>query len=413
MTQRSRALLYPLQTEALGAGALLFILGGLLYFTGFFSFHLGTIAQVIWLARATVGILLCVNLLFEYGLDIVETSARGKATPPVLRGSINARGITGIFTLGEKRFLKQLLMLVVGAGLGQQLLRWGYETAGWLVWACLLLALPAAMTINAVYNNFLAMLNPFTLLHCARSYGWTYLYTLILLLVAVALAVFSLRGPPAVFLTLFPACIYCFFLFFHVLGNGIYRNRQHFFTTVDFAAERRQLTQTSTELAGFNRLLSQAYEDLRAGRQDSALAAIVRHLDATAWQDFDRVFEYVAAWPFREPALHIARQYLVRTTREKRYMRALALAEWCIGQQADFLLADAATLEQLAGHASTRGQCHALLTLLENLFTVQPELAWQTPLGTLGLDIAGNRLKDEKRHAALLRLLTAAGRAPG
>lgn len=402
---------YPLQTAALTAGLLLYLQMSSLYAVNLGLLYLleypflGPVIRVIALIPLLWCVLIVANMYFEYGLDIIEATAHGRPQPPAL-----AANAVDLWNPARGRLWKHSVFVGFFAGTASQLQAAGHTALAAMLSAALLLFLPASLMMGALHWRLGALLNVRDLWQTVGSAGWYYPLAMLALLPALWLLAQGPDSNLSGFLLGTPVFLYCSFVCFHVLGLALHSNHAVFMPMADFTAERRTTDAVSDSLQQLDAVLRTAYENLRAGRTQPALDAIDLLLVAGGWQQFEQVFGYVAAWPFPAVGVHIAAGYLPHVTQRQRYMRALELLQWCVAQQADFAGVDLTTLDALAAQAATPAHYRAVLSVTENLLQQRPTLQLPTSLRHLVLEFAGTRLRDDKRHAALLaRLQTTAG----
>lgn len=403
---------YPLQTAVLTAGLLLYLQMSILYLINLGLLHLleyaflGPVIRVLALIPLLWCVLIVANMYFEYGLDIIEATAHGRPQPPPL-----AANAVDMWNPARGRMWKHSVFVGFLAGTASHLLAAGYSGLAAMLSAALLLFLPASLMMSALHWRFAALLDIRNLWQTMRSTGWYYPLAMLSLLPVLWLAAQGPASSTPGFLLGTPVFLYCSFVCFHVLGLALYRKRTVFMPMADFSAERRANAAVSDSLQQLDAVLRSAYEDLRAGRAQPALAAIERLLVDSGWQQFEQVFSYVVHWPFAGVGVHIAAGYLPHATQQQRYMRALELLQWCLAQQADFAAVDMTTLQSLASQAATPAQWRAIVSVTESMLLQQPSLQLPETLRHLVLDFAGTRLRDERRHAALLARLQCSTRA--
>ena len=117
----------------------------------------GTIAALIFL--------LLNFLVLRYSLASIRTIAHDDWQPPSFNHAMaETRGLV----------LKLILLVATFSGGGFLLMNFS-ETAGWVLLAFGLLALPAAIMVLAMSDSFLSAVNPFLLIKMMRIFGWPYL----------------------------------------------------------------------------------------------------------------------------------------------------------------------------------------------------------------------------------------------
>jgi hypothetical protein len=231
--------------------------------------------------------------------------------------------------------------------------------------------------------------------------GARYWLALLLLLPLTASLWLATTGSPLRFASYLALSFYFLCLLGRVLGLGLRAYQTTLLQAVDFKTDARQLAGSSASLQQLNKQLGAAHELLRAGRKDEAQQVLVAYLDAAHWDDFEQVFDYVSAWPFASAGVHIADRYLSVAAQRQRFMRGLALLDWILSRQTDYVPSDLDALASLAQHAAVPAQYETVLRAVDNVLLRRPQCRLPDNLLHQALLLAGSRLQDEKRHAML------------
>ncbi len=385
-----RALDYPLHTESLTAGLMFYLMLGIFYGL-FIIVRINIVAIVLWLVLGGVYVLMLTGMLFEYGMDLLLATSRGEERPPRARASLAA-----------PRVLALVVLVAAFATIAWRLNAGGWTILSWFVWAALLLLMPAFILNNVLISPG-AMLNPVNLVQAMRRMGLSYFRDLLLLAVAAAALVASFAGPFVLYLLVFPLFIYFEFLLFHLMGLSVYAQRERYFPTVDFKADRAELQAASESVADLNRELSEAYEWLRVGEHARVIDRIDSLVKRGGWSSFEQLFSYISQWHHAAPALHLCRRYLDQSEALSTPMRALELAQWCLVRDAAFTLSND-SLQILAERAAIRAQYRTALQLIENHLAQYPDAPHKADLLQLALGLAADKLKDEQGFARLQSL---------
>ncbi len=385
-----RALAYPLHFETLTAGLMFYLVLGVFY--GLFSIvKINIVALVLWIVLGGVFVLMFAGLLVDYGMDLLLATSRGEERPPGARSNLMS---PRVFTL--------VLLVAVLATIAYRLGASGWVGTATVVWAGLLLLMPAFIRTNVLFSAS-AMLNPVSLWLTIRLTGRTYFRELLLLVLAAALLVISLAGPFVLFLLFFPAFIYVEFLLFHIMGLAIYAQRDLYFPPVDFKADRVESQAISDSVASLDHELSEAYEWLRVGEHARVLDKIDALVKRNGWARFEQLFGYVSQWHHPRPALHLCGRYLNQREVPAVPMRALELAQWCLEKDATFTLANE-ILQDMAERAVIHVHYRTVLQLIENHLAQFPDAPQRAELLRVALVLAADKLKDEQRCVRLKAL---------
>jgi hypothetical protein len=186
----------PLHAESLSVLFLLCLLFYSLVLMALFS-YLITMGAPLWLMGLYMLVML-INTFFEFGLEIIEESSKRKARPPAL-----PLKFFDMFS-GRGRFKRQLLMLMIFAGLAWRLATMGLAYPTLMVVCFVCLVFPASLAVNALYENLLEMINPVTLIGFMVITGKSYVVAVVsLALLVLALTLIFLLSW-VLFLTLVP-----------------------------------------------------------------------------------------------------------------------------------------------------------------------------------------------------------------
>jgi hypothetical protein len=387
---------YPLRLAPLLAGLLLCAFAIALRLTYELTSRIGDMGFALWLALSGSGIFIYSWLMLEYCLDLIESSASGSEQAPGLRNPLRSGGLWD--------FPRALKLVVVGAiwfGLGNEL-HDSTPTGAWLLWGTGLLLLPAAMGQCALFDNFLQALNPLALLRCAIESRGYYLLALLLSIMLPLLCWLALQGSTGQFVLCALLIFYFLCLWSRLIGLGLRDYQSSLLQSVDFKTDRAEPAARSESLQQLDKVLTAAHELLRAGNQEQAHQSLASLVDAGNAEDFEEVFGYVSAWPYHSAGIYLADRQLPRLVQRQRFMRGLALLDWCLTRQADYAPADPDALAALAEQAATSAQYGTALQAIENVLTRDPALlVSHAGLKALCLDLAGTRLRDEKRYQVL------------
>lgn len=404
-------LAWPFHAESVMAMALLYILGNVLFALNAIerSFDGSSLRSVMHWSSVT----LFLTLLFYYGLDIIEASARGAVRPPAMGSRMVAFKLYDTvseqlgFNLSPMEYplFRQQLMVTVYLGIATALDTHGHSWPALMLQALFIVILPASLGVNAVAENKFHMANPTKLAEFALALRKDYVVAVAALVAAYLCYEGALAATPLAFQMFLPGSLYFSVVMFRALGAGMHARKELFFQDPDFSAERKHLETLSTNLKPLGEMLEEAHELLRAGHSAKAHELLLRWTRRLGdWKHFDDVFAYVSAWPFKEAGLQLVTAYLPDCLVQHRFMRALDLCEWCLSQDPAFTVESEGILYELVGQAAAPGQYAAVCRLLENYRTTDP--ASRQALLKLASGIALTHLNDEERFRQLQQQIT-------
>lgn len=403
---------WPFHAECVLAMALLYILGNVLFALNALerSFDASSLQSVMHWSS----VMLFLTLLFYYGLDIIEASARGAEQAPRMGSRMVAFKLFDTvseqlgfnFSPMEYPLFRQQLLVTVYLGIATALDSHGHSWPALMVQAIFILILPASLGVNAVAENKFHMANPAKLVAFATALRQDYAVAVTALVAACLSYEGALIASPLAFQLFLPGSLYFSLVMFRALGAGMHARKELFFQEADFDAERRHLAAVSSNLKPLGEMLEEAHEMLRAGRKAQAHALLLgwtRRLGD--WKHFDDVFTYVSAWPFKDAGLQLVTAYLPACLKQNRFMRALDLCEWCLRQDASFTVEVEGMLHELAGQAVVPEQYATVCCLLENYRTTDP--GTRRALLKMASGIALTHLNDEDRFRHLQAQISA------
>ena len=222
-------------------------------------------------------IFVVVNAFIEYGLDVIDECVKGNSRPPSLEPNMV------MITVGKARFIKQLLMILLFCVAAKFLADSGFIYGSVAVIIFLLFLLPASLAINAVYENFVDMINPDTLVRLVLTIKAHYLVA-VGIFAAFPLGVYVFKPTSvAVFLLGTPVFLYSLILAFRILGVGIYSQKDKFIAPVDFSSEKVQLLHNAQRDEHLFKLLGKAYWLVKENKLDEAEKMLLPALKVDDW----------------------------------------------------------------------------------------------------------------------------------
>jgi len=251
--QVKQEILYPCKLESL------FVIIG--WSIAFYSFYFISAASYIFISGGTpiywlgaYAWIIGINSFMEYGLDILERSSKGYNNPPTMRVDII------LLLLGERRFLKQLLITIFLVSLAVKLNEFGHIFISVVSIIILIFILPASIAINAVSNSTFQMINPVSLTRFILNIGPAYFFSIIVLCVIAALVYFMFSGGGKYIYLSIVALMYLIMIFFRELGYFILLKREKFDFAVEVSPEieetrRNEIIEKETE-----KVLSRVYK---------------------------------------------------------------------------------------------------------------------------------------------------------
>ena len=368
---------YPLHLESLSA---------LVFVTAFaYLLALASIISLVFSEGAPiymVGLIaafLLVAIFFEYGLEIISISCRGKSLPPALSVAMIDRG----------RFGRQLVMMLFFGSVMFGTFSRDLDYLGFLLICFVALTFPASLALNSLYEDLYEIINPVTLIGFMVITGRHYLLaTLVFALLVTAFYAAAFSGVFG-FLLFLPLGLYGLLVYFRFLGLTIYRHRASLLPEKDFGAEDRRK--------------KQFYDDwqLKENRVDVAIDLIRPLIELGNWARFDAIFEIVSQWPNKQPGLYFLKPYIPQLLARRNAMRALDLCHWGLKHDTDFTFENETDLEQLVAACVSRQQFVVAVKLLDNFVDSNPGHESATRYLSLAADICQDRLHHQEKFDEL------------
>jgi len=279
---------------------------------------------------------------FKYAYAVLEHTALGYATPPMLTFDI--------WNPTNQKPMKQLLFLLVVFIIHL----WTQQLAGdWLALLVLAIGLflaPASAVIIATENSLLKALNPLKLLSLIKLMGNVYL--LICLLFSLPVFVIGmLTGLPI--LLRIVGILYLFIMTFHLLGFIVYHRREELGLEVSFSPEQETEAQQLAEQKQFNEVLDDVHQLAMGGRFKDAIAELFAKLPelGDTIETHQKLFARLILWEDKSIAFAQARHYITLLVQEKRLSEANAIYQSCIDSNARFKPKNPFQILPLASHA--------------------------------------------------------------
>ena len=334
-------------------------------------------------------------MFIEYGLEIIEESAQGIPHPPALSMQCIDKGRVG----------RQIVMCLLFGGLAARLFVANLDYIAVLILCFILLLFPASLVVNSLYENFLEIINPITLIGFTVIVGKIYVVAVIAL--ATILAVFYAMYSAGLgsFLMFLPFGLYGLLVYFRFLGLVAHRHRESLLPEREFGERDRQIDQFYADNAKLHEVLEHAYWSIKEKRVDTAIELIAPVIKLADWARFETVFGYISEWSNKKPAIHFCKLYIPFLMAGQNAMRALSLCAWCLKHEAGFGIDDPELLEQLVAAGASKPQYIVLVKLLDNFVQQNPAHDSAPRYLSLAADICQDKLHHQQKFNELTQKL--------
>jgi hypothetical protein len=337
-------------------------------------------------------------------MDVMDSTSRKHNSPPAMKTSTVHHLFGSMLTVGRKRFIKQALMIALYLGLANELDKADLLIPALVLHVFFLLILPASFGMNAIYSNFLDIINPFKMLRFIYDLGSAYFGIVILFALGALLLWLTATLGISAILVLLPLALYVFILTFRMMGCIIRQDYQFFFSKPDFHAYKQEMQNISNDNREFDRVMGDAFQKIRDHQLEKAIEIVVLQAQQSDWDNFDKVYECCMGWPNKKPALALVTHYLPEILARQNPVRALDLCHWSLRQDPAFYSNDIDVLLQVGKEAFTRDQLRDSVKMLENYIDQSDNLDNQQLALTLARDIAESRLKDQALYDRLMQI---------
>ena len=340
-----------------------------------------------------------INIFFEYGLEIIESSSLEKVHAPIF--SANIVGIAS----GKGRFFRQMVMLLAFLGLVYQFYVSDLTYFAAIVLCFLALALPSSFALNALYENLFEILNPISLIGFALLAGWDYLLAVIILALSALVFYGAYQIGPWIFLLYLPFGLYCLLLYFRFLGLIALKQMPKLFPVRDYQQEENVIDQQFENNTNLHEFIKKVYWQMKENQIAEVIEKIDPVIKLSDWARFDFLFDSISEWPNKTPALHFTREYIPHLLEKKNGMKALSLCQWALKQDPGFDIGNEETLDTLQLEAASNEQFVVVVKLLENFVTENSNLPSSRRLLSLAADICQSKLHHQEKVNQLLAKL--------
>lgn len=380
---------YPARMQSLVLIGFVCLSCYLLLFVSLFSYVLSEGAPFYWFGIFALYAL--VNIMFEFGQEIISSSFENRHEVPVI----------SLQTINRGRFTRQLVMTaLVGSiifGLHQNQLN--DIALGVLVFTLLLL--PASLTINAIFEDFLEIINPRTLLGLIAVIKFNYLLSLVWLAVLAYIFTFTLQMSFGAFAIVLPFWLYLCLMFFRHLGLVALHHRAILLPERDFDVDQKKIAQHYSDSASLHAALEKAYWGLKENQIEEAIDIVGPIIRSNDWERFDTVFEFISAWPNKVPAIHFVKEYLPPLQARSASFKALDLCHWCLKQDKQFTVKNTTVLQDLIDASVSPDHYRVVIKLVENFIDASPGNSLNKALLTQAADISQAKLHQQEKFEEL------------
>ena len=355
---------YPLHLECVSGMLFLCLLFYFLVLIALFSYTI-TMGAPLYVMGSYM-LLMLINSFFEYGLEVIDESALGKATPPTL--PLNFFDILK----GRGRFKRQLLMLLFFGVIIWQLFAMNLVYLALAMLIFTILFFPASLLANALYEDFYEIINPLTLIGIMVITGWQYVAAAGLLFALILSLALVFTASWVTFLIILPLGLYGFLIYFRYSGLIALAHSDALHCVTSGGQEEAAVEQFYADNAMLHKVLEDAYWNLKDRKVDAAIKLLTPVITIGGWARFEAVFGYISQWPVKRPALHFIRLYLPVLREQQNSMRALSLCQWSLNVDAEFTVADESLLHWLEQQCVSKPQYVVAVKLLSNFARQHP-----------------------------------------
>lgn len=388
---------YCLRAECLGILALLSILLYVLAGITILSYIVSQGAPLYLLPLYAVVML--INSFFEYGLEIIEESAKGNSKPPQFSNDFFD------MVLGRGRFIRQMLMILLFGGLVSELYSAGFDYPAFFIFCFAVLVFPASMIINSLYESLIDIINPVKLIGFIVIAGKDYLIMVAALAATLTLFFGAFLVSPATLLLYLPVGLYSLLVYFRYLGLVAFRYREALFPQQDYQEQDRAIDQHFEGNAKLHELLTQAYWQMKENRVDEVIKLLDPAIKLRDWARFDFIFAAISDWPNKKPALHFIKLYVPHLLEKQNAMGAFGLCQWAMDQEPKFTMDSGAMLEKLHVTSASEEQFRVLVKLLDNFVDSNPAHESSEKYLSMAADICQSKLHNEEKFKHFQRKL--------
>lgn len=285
--------------------------------------------------------------VLKYCFVLVEQLADGATEPPVMDADM--------VSPFETRPLTQAIVIAAGATLCWKI----GGTAGLVVAAGLLLALPAQIALISMGENVFRAMNPLAWLRVIRGLGPMYVLLLAVLALAVIVSVFIGRITQSTFLKV-AVLLLTEVGFFGLIGSAIWLRRRQLGYEPSRSPERTAERAEAERIKARARMMDEVFEQARIGKHVDATAPLarwLRDLDAEyAVRDAMHVAEQALKWQLPLALNPIGSTLIRHLLRFGRPDAALSVYALFRQQSPRFTMDSAPDLRTLADYADSVGK---------------------------------------------------------
>jgi hypothetical protein len=384
---------YPARMQSLVLIAYVCFSFYILLFISIFSYVLSEGAPFYWLGIFALYILL--NIVFEFGQEIIASSFNDRHEIPVISFQWIDRG----------RFSRQLIMTAFFGSIIFGLYQNQLNNVALAVFIFVLLILPASLTINAIFEDLLEIINPRTLLGFIAVIKFNYLGSLAWLGVLTYIFYTTLEMGFGAFSIVLPFWLYLCLMFFRHLGLVALHHKGVLLPEQDFDIDKKEIEQHYSDSVALHAALEKAYWGLKEGQIEEAINIVGPIIRTNNWARFDAVFEFISAWPTKIPATHFVADYLPTLRARAASFKALDLCQWCLKQDKHFAVENTDVLEYLISESISPDHYRVVIKLVENFVAADPGHSLNKKLLTKAADISQAKLHQQVKFEELRKKL--------
>ncbi len=380
---------YPLCWQALLLLGFVSLVSYFLIFASVLSYIFSREAPFYFLGIITAYLL--INIVFEYGQEIVTETFHNRHEPPVL----------SIQSIESGRFFRQLVMTALFGSMIYGLIQYQLSNIAITLSVFVVLVLPASIAVNAIFEDLKEVINPRTLIAYVAVTKTSYLSSLVGLWILILLLYLSLEIGLWAFSLILPFWLYLSLVYFRHLGLEALAHRHILLPAKDFDAEKKEIEQHYSDNASLHTALEKAYLGLKDKQIQEAIDIVSPIIRTNNWARFEYVFGFISAWPSKKPAIHFVKGYLPVLHSQEKSIRAMELCAWCLKQDSAFSIDDVDLIDYLVSESVSKEQFIVVVKLMDNFATDFPQHEKTKPYLFRAADICQDKLHHSEKFLEL------------
>lgn len=386
---------YPLCWQSLVLIGFVCLVAYILIFASVLSFVFSEGVPFYFLGIITVYLL--INLVFEYGQEIIMESFYGRHEAPVLSMQSIERG----------RFFRQLVMTALFGSIIFGLIQYQLSNVAILLSTFIVLVFPASITVNAIFEDLNEVINPRTLIAYVAVTKTSYISSLLGLGFLILLLYSSLAIGLGAISAILPFWLYLSLVFFRHLGLVALTHRDTLLPEKDFDAENKEIEKHFSDNAAIHTALEKAYWRIKENQIQEAIDIVGPIIRTNNWARFDFIFNFISAWPGKKPAIHFVKEYLPVLRAVDKSIRALELCAWSLKQDSVFSIDDVDLIDYLVNESVSKEQFIVVVKLMDNFASSNPQHEKTKSYLFRAADICQDKLHHTEKFQELQNKLTA------